>query len=300
MKWPWIYFIGVALFGTLGVSCDSAEQRVPEPIRVTDGDNSDSVDYFSVMRRSRDALEPLLADSFLIPAVLAILGDTSPVMSFITEQFDQARGHQIDLILMVHLVAFASPDQNVVVGLSQKVVQDLLEEYRYDVIGLEASSLERVTFNGLVREYQNLLRLMEFPYTESNVREYFDSLGQSDGVLGYLQDYPDAHVIGISDETFPLFDLSLQLRGQDYPERIAFYEQARAFVNDLRSDIALAIMIQSLRESRGRGVIVMGGGHSELLVRRVEDLGIRSRIFVAIPPDSTAILENFRQAFSRY
>ncbi len=216
-----------------------------------------------------------------IPSYLKLLADLKK----------DAHGMQIDFIFMAHGIPSSDSEKRVTLK-SQEIVLKILEQERYELIGYEGSSAEKVTVDSLASEAGEIIanyfcrldpHMTALPAHNAIVEAIRRNL-QFDSVIAFGEKNPEANIIGMEDPILHRYHAALLGfvggRYQTTPEWQKMDEMLHLRVSETRSIVALSKMVARMKkDGKTRAVIVIGTSHAEGMRMNSAELKLRSRFF---------------------
>ncbi|MFH0853718.1 MAG: hypothetical protein V1853_04925 [bacterium] len=208
----------------------------------------------------------------LVSDVLVRLPDYQEV---VLDGLEIAQRCSIHVVLQMHDYIGSSQYEQQQALDSQSKLRDFLEANQFDVIGFEGNQLEHVTFQALLDDALIQAEKQGIIVTRSQLEQGIAASLPFDGVLMFLNEHPDADIVGIEDLALNrLHDTILGLLQQGYGIG-ASLEEVNFRLSDLRSDLAVAKLARRLSTSQGTsGALPIGYLHETRLRKVFQRYGI--------------------------
>lgn len=171
---------------------------------------------------------------------------------FLAEQLTSqaAQGLHIDFILAAH--ALPDPSAKPFVVRSQAQAGLALRSLKPAFVGIEGGSSEDLTERRLLEDYNRFSALLGYTPAQSLSAEDVDFLRLAQQV--------SVPIVGLEDVPLQVFSLGMGLVSIQL--QAPFESHLYRLSNQLRSDVAVAKMLQYMRhKGHKRGALVFGGGH---------------------------------------
>jgi hypothetical protein len=155
---------------------------------------------------------------------------------------------------------------------SQKVVANILETIKPELIGFEGAATERLTLESLAREFINTSWSLGTVIVQDQARRKIANWTEHDGALMYYHNHPETKMTGMEETPVYLLALALQ--------QAKLNPSLQWDLNRLRSELGLAKTITQLRQNGlSRGAIVAGYTHEQDYRQVLASLPVTARFY---------------------
>lgn len=231
-----------------------------------------------VVKRSCEPFRqvPILAD-----LIVDLRIDLPKIETYIEAQFAKSSGKEIDIISQAHHVRNlengSNAEKNPILA-SQNEVYLALKRGHYDLIAAESFEIESLSFDAINQSiFAEVERRSGYPITEEDWEKFRIKEAELPywGALKYVHEYPTCDSVGLERKAA----IALHNEMGNVSEKLRnapAYDRCYQFMSRLRSQIALARVLERLdKTKKRRAALVMGFRHREELECCRSHLGIQ-------------------------